>query len=88
MVRVHRQAGAVIGERICVQAFVAEEPECPTVKVIRAGFRDDVDGSATGAADLRRVVVSVHLEFLHRVLAERVGAEPGASGGLAKEEIV
>ena len=88
MVRVHRQAGTVVGERVGVQTFVAEEPKCPTVKVIRAGFRDDIDGSAAGATDLRRVVVSVHLEFLHGVLAEGVGAEAGASGGLAEEEII
>ena len=88
VIRVHREPGAIIGERIGVHPLVAVEPEYRTVEVIGPGLGDDVDGSPAGASDFGRVVVGVHLELLDGVLAEGVRTEAGSASRLSEEEIV
>ena len=57
---------------------------------IGAGLRDHVDDAAARASDFGRVAVGVHLELLHRILAEavRIPARAAAAGGLSEEYIV
>ena len=55
------------------------------MKLVGAGLGDHIDDAAAGAADFSGKAVGVHLEFLHRVFAERVRSEAGAAHGLAVE---
>ena len=57
-------------------------------KRVGAGLGHHVDGAAARPADLSRKPDGIHLEFLHRVLAERIRAEAGAAHGLPKEQVI
>src|SRR4029077_4612271 len=53
------------GKRIRgIHGIITEIAEEAAMHVIAAGLRDDVDGGAAGAAEIRSIVAAVNLEFL------------------------
>lgn len=70
--RLAGQQSLTDGENISgVQGIVSEKPEKTAMQLVRAGFRDDVDGCTARSTELRHVVTTVDLEFLDGVLAYR-----------------
>ena len=88
MVRAFPCPGSVVDQRIGIQTFVPVKLECSSVEFIGATAGDDVDHAPAGAADLGWERTGIHLKFLDRILAERVGTKTGPARRLAEEEIV
>src|SRR5215472_12918618 len=52
-----------------IKRIIAEIAEEGAVRIIAAGFGDDVDRCTAGAAEVGSVITAVDLKFLHSVLA-------------------
>src|SRR5215472_19341095 len=71
------------GERVArVQRVIADESKKAAVHVIRPALGHNIDGRATGAAQVSPIVGAVDLEFLHAFLAQRKAHAAGIVVGL------
>src|SRR5690349_2942693 len=75
---------------VCVQAAIAEELECSSVKGIGSRFGNHVDHRSASAPEFCGIAVGVDLEFLHRILAELIGSSSRTrtSERLSEESVV